>query len=314
MSHLRDMELDKSVDLNGVLSCRATLFECLRHNLLSLWQVSSMWRHKPDLLPFRFIAAGLPLTWKTWKSQGIWMRPLKVREKSGNFVVWNSFSAKLKILILKIFWGACPQTPLNGLGLMVDLNLGLEKSGNFILSGKWQPCIWDWRSIKQACPAYIIIIFIARVWRHSNFQTVYRRARRTPSSSVQLKKRMMSHQVKCNKYKKITFPCLLSVLTWITSRFSSHLPESDFALNYPGDFGGNAHRGIRWHSMQSFGGPFHSKITWAGTGLIEGCNKRKCVIVICSLKMEFTLARFPTYVNASRLLEIVKIKNVRILN
>ena len=27
---------DKSVDLTGVLSCRATLFECLRHNHLSL--------------------------------------------------------------------------------------------------------------------------------------------------------------------------------------------------------------------------------------------------------------------------------------
>ena len=53
MSLLRDMKLmsrDKSVDLNGVLSCGATLFECLRHNLLSLRQVSSMWRHKPDLL------------------------------------------------------------------------------------------------------------------------------------------------------------------------------------------------------------------------------------------------------------------------
>ena len=45
MSLLRDMKLmsrDKSVDLTGVLSCRATLFECLRHNLLSLQQVSSM--------------------------------------------------------------------------------------------------------------------------------------------------------------------------------------------------------------------------------------------------------------------------------
>ena len=31
----------------------------------------------------------------------------------------------------------------------------------------------------------------------------------------------------------------------------------------------------RWHSMQSFGGPFHSKITWAGTGLREGCNRRE---------------------------------------
>ena len=30
---------DKSVDLTGVLSCRATLFERLRHDLLSLRQV-----------------------------------------------------------------------------------------------------------------------------------------------------------------------------------------------------------------------------------------------------------------------------------
>ena len=29
-----------------------------------------------------------------------------------------------------------------------------------------------------------------------------------------------------------------------------------------------------------FGGPFHSKtITWAETGLIEGCNRRKCVFL-----------------------------------
>ena len=47
---------NKSVDLTGVLSCRATLFECLRHNLLSLRQVSSMRRQKPDLLLFRSIA------------------------------------------------------------------------------------------------------------------------------------------------------------------------------------------------------------------------------------------------------------------
>ena len=36
-----------------------------------------------------------------------------------------------------------PQDPLNGLGLTVEFNLGLEKSGNFILSGKWQPCFID---------------------------------------------------------------------------------------------------------------------------------------------------------------------------
>ena len=45
MSLLRDMKFmsrDKSADLTGVLSCRATLFERLRHNFLSLRQVSSM--------------------------------------------------------------------------------------------------------------------------------------------------------------------------------------------------------------------------------------------------------------------------------
>ena len=66
MSLLRDMKLmardrkflsrDKSVDLTGVLSCRVTLFERLRHNLFSLRQVSNMWRHKPDILIFRSIA------------------------------------------------------------------------------------------------------------------------------------------------------------------------------------------------------------------------------------------------------------------
>ena len=60
MSLLRDIKFvsrnriflscDKSVDLTGVLSCRAALFECLRHFHLSLWQVPMMWRHKPDLL------------------------------------------------------------------------------------------------------------------------------------------------------------------------------------------------------------------------------------------------------------------------
>ena len=62
MSPLRDMKLmsrdrifllrDISVDLTEVLSCRARLFECLRNNVLSLRQVSSMSRHKPDLFFF----------------------------------------------------------------------------------------------------------------------------------------------------------------------------------------------------------------------------------------------------------------------
>ena len=50
------MSRDRIVDLTGVLSCRATLFECLRDNLFNLRQVSSMGSHKPDLLLFRSIA------------------------------------------------------------------------------------------------------------------------------------------------------------------------------------------------------------------------------------------------------------------
>ena len=56
---VRDMKLmsrDKSIGLTGILSCRTTLFECFRHNLLNLPQVSSIWRQKPDLLLFRSIA------------------------------------------------------------------------------------------------------------------------------------------------------------------------------------------------------------------------------------------------------------------
>ena len=52
MSLPRDMKLvsrdtvflsrNKSVDLTGALSCGATMFECLRHNHLSLRQVPMM--------------------------------------------------------------------------------------------------------------------------------------------------------------------------------------------------------------------------------------------------------------------------------
>ena len=38
-------------------------------------------------------------------------------------------------------WGNMPPDPLNDLGHMLELNLGLEKSGDFILSGKWQPLV-----------------------------------------------------------------------------------------------------------------------------------------------------------------------------
>ena len=62
---------------------------------------------------------------------------MKVREFCCLKFIFSQAEAREKVLIFKIF---CPQTPLNGLGLSVELNLGLEKSGNFILSGKWQPC------------------------------------------------------------------------------------------------------------------------------------------------------------------------------
>ena len=77
--------------------------------------------------------------------------------------------------------------------------------------------------------------------------------------------------------------CFSGVIISIRSFF---LFQNDVSSsNIPGDFGGNAHRGTRWHSMQSFGGPFHSKITWARIGLTEGCNRRKCALDICSLKL-----------------------------
>ena len=59
--------------------------------------------------------------------------------------------------------------------------------------------------------------------------------------------------------------------------------------------------------MQSFGGPFHN---WPNRGL-EQEEMCSCYLFI---EMESTLVRFPTYVNASSLSEIVKIKNIRILN
>ena len=77
----------------------------------------------------------------------------------------------------------------------------------------------------------------------------------------------------------------------------------------PGDYDRNAYRGTRWNLAQSFGGPFHSDITWAGTGLIEGCNRRKCVLIICSLKWSAYVA---TYVIGFSLEEIVNIENTRI--
>ena len=63
--------------------------------------------------------------------------------------------------------------------------------------------------------------------------------------------------------------------------------------------------------MQSFGAPFHSKITSTGTGLIEGSNRRKCFYCLF-IETKYILPRLPTYVIGSSLAEVVKIENTRI--
>ena len=73
-------------------------------------------------------------------SQGICDIIPKVRE----FCCLKFIFSQVEDPDLEIGLGACsPRTPMaiNGLGPMIEFNLGLEKSGNFILSGKWQPCV-----------------------------------------------------------------------------------------------------------------------------------------------------------------------------
>ena len=65
--------------------------------------------------------SGLPLT---WKSQGIRDRIPKVKE----FCCVKFTFSQVEDPNFENFWWSMPQTPLNGLGPMVELNLGLEKS------------------------------------------------------------------------------------------------------------------------------------------------------------------------------------------
>ena len=58
-------------------------------------------------------------------------------QNSGNFVVLNSFQpVQVENPNFELVWGTCPKNLLDGLGIMKELNFGLEKSENFILSGK----------------------------------------------------------------------------------------------------------------------------------------------------------------------------------
>ena len=72
---------------------------------------------------------------ETFESQGICDRIPKVREFCCLKFV---FSQVEDPNFEKFLWEHSPD-PLNGLGLTAELNLGLEKSGNCIISGKWQP-------------------------------------------------------------------------------------------------------------------------------------------------------------------------------
>ena len=67
---------------------------------------------------------------ETSESQGT----KKVREFMTEFQ--NSQPMQVENPNFQLFWGACPKNLLNALGLMKELNFGLEKSRNFILSGK----------------------------------------------------------------------------------------------------------------------------------------------------------------------------------
>ena len=55
-------------------------------------------------------------------------------------------------------------------------------------------------------------------------------------------------------------------------------------------------------------------LSTAGIGLIEGCNRRKCALVISSVKLRAHLVRFLKCVIGSSLAEIVKIANTRMSN
>ena len=46
--------------------------------------------------------------------------------------------------------------------------------------------------------------------------------------------------------------------------------------------------------MQSFGGPFHRKINWAGTFVTEDHNRKNCILVTYSLKLNIFKKRRKT--------------------
>ena len=73
---------------------------------------------------------------ETPKSQGICDRIPKVRE----FCCLKFIFSQVEDPNFEDFLWEHPPDPVNGLGTTAELNLDLEDSGNFIWSGKWQPC------------------------------------------------------------------------------------------------------------------------------------------------------------------------------
>ena len=94
------------------------------------------------------------------KSQGIYDRipevreTRKVREVCCQKFIFNPVEGPNFENLL----GSITPDPLNGFGLTVELNPGLGKSGNFILSGKWQRCKkrQPLHPTKNLCDALII--------------------------------------------------------------------------------------------------------------------------------------------------------------
>ena len=127
------------------------------------------------------------------------------------------------------------------------------------------------------------------------------------------------HKSVLNTRLPLQFPTVLSTLSIVSPLLNMTRDEKKLRFllhSIPGDLGGNAHRGTRWHWMQSFGGSFTVKyllVTWAGTGLLEGCNWRK-LLSSCYLfiEMKYTLVKFLEYVIESNLVDIVKTENRRI--
>ena len=74
------------------------------------------------------------------KKSGNLQQNSKIQGKVKEFCCLKFIFSQVEDPSFENFLGKLPQTPLNGLGPTVELNLGLEKSGNVILSGKWQPC------------------------------------------------------------------------------------------------------------------------------------------------------------------------------